>query len=69
ISMLKTTSLVIAVPFTLDLFFATSAIGNRLYQPVPLLIIASLWYLAISSVLMVGQHFLERRFGRGIIAG
>ena len=24
-----------------------------------------LWYLALSSLLMVGQHFLERRFSRG----
>jgi polar amino acid transport system permease protein len=65
ISMLKTTSLVIAVPFTLDLFYATNAIGNRLYQPVPLLVIASIWYLVITSVLMVGQHYLERYYGRG----
>jgi len=67
ISMLKTTSLVTAVPFTLELFYATSAIGNRLYQPIPLLVIASIWYLVITSVLMVGQHFLERRFGRGVL--
>jgi len=68
ISMLKTTSLVVAIPFTLELFFATSAIGNRLYQPVPLLVIASIWYLVITSILMVGQHFLEKRFGRGLIS-
>ncbi|MDR2703044.1 MAG: amino acid ABC transporter permease [Cellulomonadaceae bacterium] len=66
ISMLKTTSLVVAIPFTLDLFYATSAIGNRLYQPIPLLLIAAFWYLVLSSVLMLGQHMLERKFGRGI---
>ncbi|MDR2723196.1 MAG: amino acid ABC transporter permease [Cellulomonadaceae bacterium] len=65
ISMLKTTSLVLAVPFTLDLFFATNAIGARTFQPVPLLVIAALWYLLITSVLMVGQHYLERYYGRG----
>ncbi|WP_159805554.1 amino acid ABC transporter permease [Cellulomonas citrea] len=65
ISMLKTTSLVLAVPFTLDLQFATNAIGNRIFQPVPLLLVAALWYLAITSVLMVGQHYLERYYGRG----
>ncbi|MCL1870077.1 MAG: amino acid ABC transporter permease [Promicromonosporaceae bacterium] len=65
ISMLKTTSLVTAVPFTLDLFYATNAIGNRLYQPVPLLVIASIWYLVITSILMVGQSYLERYYGRG----
>ncbi|QAY64053.1 amino acid ABC transporter permease [Xylanimonas allomyrinae] len=65
ISMLKTTSLVIAVPFTLELFYATNAIGNRLYQPIPLLVIASIWYLVITSILMVGQHYLEQYYGRG----
>ncbi|WP_240675069.1 amino acid ABC transporter permease [Cellulomonas endophytica] len=65
ISMLKTTSLVLAVPFTLDLQFATNAIGNRTFQPVPLLMVAAIWYLAVTSVLMVGQHFLERYYGRG----
>lgn len=65
IGMLKTTSLVLAVPFTLDLTFASNAIANKLYAPIPLLIVAALWYLAITSVLMVGQHFLERYFGRG----
>lgn len=65
IGMLKTTSLVLAVPFTLDLTFATNAIANKLFTPVPLLIVAALWYLAITSVLMVGQHYLERYFGRG----
>ncbi len=65
ISMLKTTSLVTAVPFTLDLFYATNAIGNRLYQTVPLLVIASIWYLVITSILMVGQSYLEKYYGRG----
>lgn len=65
IGMLKMTSLVLAVPFTLDLMFATNAIANRTYQPVPLLIVAATWYLVITSVLMVGQYYLERHFGRG----
>lgn len=65
IGMLKTTSLVLAVPFTLDLTFATNAIANKLFTPVPLLIVAAFWYLAVTSVLMVGQYYLERYFGRG----
>ena len=68
IGMLKTTSLVLAVPFTLDLTFATNGIANKLFTPIPLLIVAALWYLAITSVLMVGQHYLERYFGRGFDA-
>ena len=45
IGMLKTTSLVLAVPFTLDLTFATNALANRIYLPIPLLIVAAFWYL------------------------
>lgn len=66
IGMLKMTSLVLAIPFTLDLTFATNAISNRLYLPIPLLLVAGTWYLAITSVLMVGQYFLERHFGKGV---
>lgn len=65
ISMLKTTSLVLAVPFTLDLTFVTNAIGNRLFLPLPLLIVAVIWYLVITSILMVGQARLEAYYGKG----
>ncbi|KXW70695.1 ABC transporter permease [Mycolicibacterium phlei DSM 43072] len=66
ISMLKTTSLVTAVPFTLDLYGITSReIAARIFEPVPLLLVAATWYLLITSVLMVGQYYLERYFSRG----
>lgn len=65
ISMLKTTSLVTAVPFTLELTYMTSAIGARTFQPLPLLITAAIWYLVVTSILMVGQHYLEQYYGRG----
>ncbi|MBU5171547.1 ABC transporter permease subunit [Cutibacterium acnes] len=65
IGMLKTTSLVLAVPFTLDLQYATSAIANRIYAPIPLLVVTAFWYLVMTSVLMIGQHFLKQYFGRG----
>ncbi|MCZ2262511.1 amino acid ABC transporter permease [Isoptericola sp. QY 916] len=69
ISMLKTTSLVLAIPFTLELTYATNQIGSRIFQPIPLLIVAALWYLLITSVLMIGQHYLERFYGRGFDGG
>jgi polar amino acid transport system permease protein len=65
ISMLKTTSLVTAVPYTLDLYTTQRGIAGVIYQPVPLLLVASTWYLAITSVLMIGQHYLERYYARG----
>ena len=66
IGMLKTTSLVLAVPFTLDLTFATNTLANRTYLPIPLLIVAAIWYLVITSMLMVGQHFIEAHYGKGV---
>jgi polar amino acid transport system permease protein len=65
ISMLKTTSLVVAVPLTTDLYNQAHQISGVIFRPVPLLLIAATWYLAITSVLMVGQYFLEKRFSRG----
>ncbi|OMB97796.1 ABC transporter permease [Mycobacterium sp. NS-7484] len=65
ISMLKTTSLVTAVPYSFELYGRSKDIGVALFQPVPLLLVASTWYLAITSVLMVGQYYLERYYARG----
>jgi polar amino acid transport system permease protein len=66
ISMLKTTSLVTAVPYAYDLYsIATREIAARTFEPVPLLLVASAWYLAITSIMMVGQFYLERYYSRG----
>lgn len=69
IGMLKTTSLVLAVPFTLDLTFVTNTLANRSYLPIPLLIVAAFWYLVVTSILMVGQHYIEKHYGRGVDTG
>jgi polar amino acid transport system permease protein len=66
IAMLKDTSLVAFVPVTNELFYQLQAVGNRTFQIFPMLVAACLWYLALTSVLMVGQYFLERRFSRGV---
>jgi polar amino acid transport system permease protein len=66
ISMLKTTSLVTAVPFSFDLYTRSRDISAETFNPIPMLIVASIWYLFFTSILMVGQYFLEKRFARGI---
>jgi polar amino acid transport system permease protein len=66
IAMLKDSALVAFVPVTNELFFQLQAIGSRTFQVFPMLVAACLWYLALTSVLMVGQYFLERRFSRGV---
>lgn len=66
ISLLKTTSLVTAVPYAFDVYsIATREIAARIFEPVPLLLVAATWYLIITSILMVGQFYLERYFSRG----
>jgi polar amino acid transport system permease protein len=66
ISMLKTTSLVTAVPYSFDLYTRSRDISAETFNPIPMLIVASIWYLFFTSILMVGQYFLERRFARGV---
>ena len=64
ISMLKTTSLVYAIALA-DLFTAATNISNTNYEVVPLLLVASLWYLFFTSLLTVGQYYVERYYARG----
>jgi polar amino acid transport system permease protein len=65
IAMLKDTSLLIAVPVTTELNFQLRAIGSRTFQIIPMAVASILWYLALTSLLMIGQYFLEKRFSRG----
>jgi polar amino acid transport system permease protein len=65
IAMLKDTSLLIAVPVTIELNFQLRAIGSRTFQIIPMAVASILWYAALASLLMIGQHFLEKRFSRG----
>ncbi|MCO6007684.1 amino acid ABC transporter permease [Actinoallomurus purpureus] len=64
ISMLKTTSLASTVAFT-ELLKAGEDIFNANYKTIPLLIVVSVWYIIVTSVLSVGQYYLERHYGRG----
>ncbi|WP_066588820.1 MULTISPECIES: amino acid ABC transporter permease [Corynebacterium] len=65
ISMLKTTSLVIAVPYAGEIYGRSTDIAYAMFEPVPMLLVAATWYLVITSVLMVGQHYLEKYYSRG----
>ncbi len=64
ISMLKNTSLLYVASYT-ELLYSVTQIYDVNFQTIPLLIDASVWYLVLTSVLYVGQHYIERRFGRG----
>jgi polar amino acid transport system permease protein len=64
ITMLKTTSLVLVVGAG-DLLSRTSAIGARNFTVIEMLLVASFWYVVLTSVASHGQYHLERRFARG----
>lgn len=64
ISMLKTTSLVSVLAFP-ELLYSAQMVYSSNFKTIPLLIAASLWYLAITSLLSLGQFYIERHFNRG----
>lgn len=65
ISMLKATSLV-SVMSVFDLFYSAQTLYTNNGKIIPLLVVASLWYLVLTSVLYVIQARVERRYGRGV---
>jgi polar amino acid transport system permease protein len=68
IAMLKNTSLAIVLGGVFELLFEAQQIYGANFMIIQLLIVASIWYLVMTSVLYVGQYFIERRFGRGFTA-
>ncbi|WP_420035510.1 amino acid ABC transporter permease [Streptomyces sp. cg28] len=64
INMLKTTSLVAAVQFN-ELFRAAQDIGQQSGSPVEMYFLAAAWYLIMTSILSVGQYYIERYYARG----
>jgi polar amino acid transport system permease protein len=64
ISMLKLSSTVFVIALA-ELTYSAQIIYNRTAQQIPLLIVASIWYLLITTLLTIGQYYVERRFSRG----
>jgi polar amino acid transport system permease protein len=64
ISMLKTSSLASVITVT-ELLYSAEQIFSVNYKTIQLLIVASVWYIVCTSVLYVGQYYLERYYGRG----
>ncbi|MET9061789.1 MULTISPECIES: amino acid ABC transporter permease [Streptomyces] len=64
INMLKTTSLVSTVQYV-DLLKAAQDIGQNAGSTVEMLFLAAAWYLILTSILSVGQYYVERYYARG----
>ncbi|RXT30044.1 amino acid ABC transporter permease [Rhizobium leguminosarum] len=63
ISMIKATSLVSVIAMA-DLLYSVQSIYNRTFEIVPMLLVAVLWYLFITSILNLGQSYIEAYYGR-----
>lgn len=64
IGMLKATSLVSILSIS-DLLYSVQGIYGRTFETIPLLIVATIWYLVASTLLSFVQQYLERHYGRG----
>jgi polar amino acid transport system permease protein len=64
ISMLKTSSLVSVIAYA-ELLYSVQLIYSVNFKQIPLLLVASIWYLIFTSILSIGQYYIERHFGRG----
>jgi polar amino acid transport system permease protein len=64
IGMLKYSSMVsvLAVP---ELLYSVQLIYARTFQTIPMLLVASIWYLVLTTVLSIFQYFIERHYGKG----
>ncbi|MFI9318948.1 amino acid ABC transporter permease [Kitasatospora aureofaciens] len=64
IGALKGTSIVSVLAVS-DLLYSVQLVYLQSYQVIPMLMVATLWYLVVTTVLSVGQYYVERRFARG----
>lgn len=64
IGMLKQTSLVSVLAVS-ELLYSTQVIYSKNFQVIPMLLLASIWYIIMTTVFTLGQSWLERRFSRG----
>jgi polar amino acid transport system permease protein len=64
ISMLKTSSLVSVIALS-ELLYSAQLIYSQNFKTIPLLIVVAIWYLFFTTILSIGQYYLERYYARG----
>ncbi|MEU9364485.1 amino acid ABC transporter permease [Streptomyces avermitilis] len=64
IGTLKGTSIVSVIAVQ-DLLYSVQLVYHRTYQVIPLLMVATVWYVVVTSVLSVGQYYVEKHYARG----
>ncbi|MEU2549146.1 amino acid ABC transporter permease [Streptomyces roseolus] len=64
IGLLKGTSVVYVMSIG-ELFYQVQVIYGRNGRVIPLLLVATAWYVVLTTLLSVAQYYVERRFARG----
>jgi len=64
IGLLKATSIVSVIAVQ-DLLYSVQLIYQQNFLIMPLLMVATLWYIILTTVLSIGQYFIERYYARG----
>lgn len=64
ISMLKATSIVSVIAVQ-DLLYSVQLIYNQNFLVIPLLLVATIWYIVLTTLLSIGQYYVERHYARG----
>ncbi|QRY64055.1 amino acid ABC transporter permease [Gordonia sp. PDNC005] len=64
IGLLKATSIVSVIAVE-DLLYSTQLIYQQNYLVIPLLLVATVWYIILTTILSIGQYFVERHYNRG----
>ncbi|MFD4210978.1 ABC transporter permease subunit, partial [Micromonospora tulbaghiae] len=66
IGTLKGTSIVSIIAVQ-DLLYSVQLVYHRTYEVIPLLLVATLWYALVTSLLSIGQRYVERYYARGTV--
>ncbi|MET7614079.1 amino acid ABC transporter permease [Streptomyces seoulensis] len=64
IGLLKGTSVVYVMAIG-ELFYQVQVVYGRNGRVIPLLLVATAWYVLLTSLLSVAQYYVERRYARG----
>ncbi|MFD7588890.1 amino acid ABC transporter permease [Kitasatospora sp. NPDC059811] len=64
ISALKGTSIVSVLAVS-DLLYSVQLVYLQSYRVIPMLVVATIWYLVVTTLLSVGQYYVERHYAKG----
>lgn len=66
IGLVKGTSIVYVLAHA-ELFFTVQLVYGRTQQVLPMLLVATLWYIVITSLLSIAQYYIERHYAKGAV--